>query len=245
MQADRIQRSYRAGGPNYPGGFTATAPPYNADSIWDYEIGWKTSFADRRVSWSGAVFRINWSDLQQSVPTTLFSYIVNAGSARSDGFETELQTNPWRPLTLGGALTFNNAHLIGPQPLASSAAAQLYGGDRPGGVPEWTATVSGTYSAQLSQSLELRTRVDYTYQSGRNSVVATNSPAYFEIRGGGVTSFHLGIDHNGSWEAALHVDNLFDRYVPLSAKALDGNFVQSVTAAGPRTIALSFTAKFH
>jgi outer membrane receptor protein involved in Fe transport len=238
-------QGFRAGGPNYPGGFTAIAPPYKADSIWDYEIGWKTSFADRRISWSGDVFRINWSDLQQLVPTTLFSYIVNAGSARSDGFETELQTNPWRPVTLGASVTFNNAHLIGPQPLASSAAAQLHEGDRLGDVPEWTSSVSGTYSAQLAPSLELRTRVDYTYQSGRNSVVATNSPAYFEIPGGGLTGLHVGIERNESWEAALHVENLFDQYVPLSAKALDGNFVQSAIAARPRTVSLSFTARFN
>ena len=74
-------QGFRSGGPNYPGGFTTTAPPYRGDSLWDYELGWKAAFADRRVIWTGTLFRINWSHLQQLVPTSVFSYIVNAGSA--------------------------------------------------------------------------------------------------------------------------------------------------------------------
>ena len=86
-------QGFRAGGPNYPGGFTQTAPPYRADSVWDYEFGWKTSDENHRITLTGAVFRINWSHLQQLVPTSLFSYIVNAGSARSDGFESALHVH--------------------------------------------------------------------------------------------------------------------------------------------------------
>ena len=54
------------------------------------------ALAEQRVNWTGALFRINWSNLQQLVPTTLFSYIVNAGSARSDDFETEIDAPLYR-----------------------------------------------------------------------------------------------------------------------------------------------------
>jgi hypothetical protein len=40
------------------------------------------------------------------------------------------------------------------------------------------------------------------------------------------------------------VDNLFNSYVPLSAKALDANLVESITAARPRTLSLTFTERF-
>jgi hypothetical protein len=41
------------------------------------------------------------------------------------------------------------------------------------------------------------------------------------------------------------VENLFNRYVPLSGKALDGNLVDSITPARPRTISLSALKHFH
>ena len=244
LYADASQ-GFRSGGPNYPGGFTTTAPPYGPDSIWDYELGWKASLFDRRVAWTGALFRINWSDIQQLVPQTLFSYIINAGSARSDGFENEVEISVLRELTFGLGASFNNAHLIGPQPLASNPSGQLSAGDRLGGVPEWTTNATLSYSRALDRALTLNARADYTYQSSRPSVVASASPGYFIIPGGGLTGLHVSIENDGGWNLALHVENLFNRYVPLSGKALDGNLVDSITPARPRTISLSALKHFH
>jgi iron complex outermembrane recepter protein len=238
-------QGFRSGGPNYPGGFTTTAPPYGPDSIWDYELGWKLSLLDRTVIWTGALFRINWSNIQQLVPQALFSYIINAGDARSDGFETEMEANVFHGLEFGIGATFNNAHLVGPQPPASNPTAQLSAGDRLGGVPEWTTNAALSYLRPLDASLTLKTRADYTYQSSRPSVVAPASPAYFIIPGGGLTGLHVSLDNERSWNLALHVENLFNRYVPLSGKGLDGNFVDSVTAARPRTLSLSALKRFQ
>jgi hypothetical protein len=93
--------------------------------------------------------------------------------------------------------------------------------------------------------LALTGRLDYSYQSGRNSVVATASPAYFEIRGGALTGVHVSLGHCNYWEIALHVDNLLYQFVPLSGKALDGNTTHSVSAARPRTVTLSVSAELH
>ncbi len=238
-------QGFRSGGPNYPGGFTAIAPPYGPDSVWDYELGWKVDFAGRHVIWTGAVFHIVWSDVQQLVPQTLFSYIVNAGNARSDGFETEIEAKIGRQFTLSAGATFNDARLTGPQPLSSDPAAQLSAGDRLGGVPEWTANTTLSYSRPLNAALTLNARADYTYQSGKPSVVAPHSPAYFTIPGGALTDLHVGVEKLRGWEAALHVQNVFNQFVPLSGRALDGNFVQSQTAARPRTVSLSLLTRFQ
>jgi iron complex outermembrane receptor protein len=238
-------QGFRSGGPNYPGGFTTTAPPYGPDSIWDYEIGWKLALLDRTITWTGAAFRINWSDIQQLVPQALFSYIINAGDARSDGFETEMDANVFHGLDVGIGATFNNAHLVGPQPLSASPSGQLAEGDRLGGVPEWTANANLSYSEPISSSMSWTARADYTYQTNRPSVVAKASPAYFLIAGGGVAGLHLSVENERSWTVSLHVENLLNRCVPLSGKALDGNLVDSITAARPRTIFLSALKHFQ
>ena len=53
----------------------------------------------------------------------------------------------------------------------------------------------------------------------------------------------VGVDHNDSWSIQLAVDNLCNSYAPLSAKALDSNLVESITAARPRTLSLTFTER--
>ena len=237
-------QGFRAGGPNYPGGFTETAPPYRSDSVWDYELGWKAALNDNRVTFTAAVFRINWSNLQQLVPTSLFSYIVNAGSARSDGFESELDAHLTDrfELSLGGSYT--NAHLVGPQPLSSDPGMQLFAGERLGGVPRGTGNASVLYSAPLSGGFTLKGRVDYTYQSGRPSVTSTRSPAYFMVGASDLTSLHLLLEQRDHWTVGLHINNLFNTFAPVSGKALDSNLIQTVTAAAPRTALLTLTTRF-
>lgn len=237
-------QGFRAGGPNYPGGFTATAPPYGSDSVWDYECGWKVAFDRWQVFWTGALFHIDWSNLQQLVPTQLFSYIVNAGAAQSDGFETELQLHPARPLSLSLGASYANARLVGPQPHSSDPAMQLSSGDRLGGVPLWTANATASYTMPLGASLSLVGRLDDTYQSSRASVTPTQSPAYFVIGHSNLTAAHLLLERAPSWTLGLHVSNLFNQFEPLSGKTLDSNLIHTVTAAPPRTVLLDLTTRF-
>lgn len=238
-------QGFRAGGPNYPGGFTATAPPYRSDSVWDYEVGWKVAMMDGAVAWTGALYRINWSNLQELVPTKLFSYITNGGSARSDGFESELNVQAGSHLSFGLGASYANAHLIGPQPIVSDPTEQLREGERLGGVPKWTSNADAAYSHRVGDGLSFTLRVDYSYQSSRSDIVEQNNPAYFVIKGAQLTNLHMVLARDDDWTIGLHIDNLFDVFAPLSAKALDSNLIRTVTAAPPRTIELSVAKTFH
>jgi iron complex outermembrane recepter protein len=237
-------QGFRAGGPNYPGGFTTTAPPYRSDSVWDCEVGWKVAMLDHAVAWTGAIFRINWTNLQELVPTELFSYITNGGSARSDGFESELSVQADPHLSLGLGASYANAHLIGPQPIVSDPTQQLHEGERLGGVPKWTVNADASYSQRVLAGLLLTLRMDYSYQSSRSDIVEQNNPAYFVIKGSELTNLHVELARDDDWTVGLHVDNLFDVFAPLSAKVLDSNLIKTVTAAPPRTIELSISKKF-
>jgi outer membrane receptor protein involved in Fe transport len=237
-------QGFRAGGPNYPGGFALTAPPYEADSIWNYELGWKLSLAGRRVEWTGALFRIDWSNVQQLLPVQIFSAIVNGGDARSDGFETELSASLARGFSFNLGASFANARLVGPQPIVTDPSLQLQDGDRLGGVPRWTANAAAIYERSLSSNLQLRARLDYSYLSSRANIVNSRSSSYFVIAGADLTTLHLALERNDGWTAALHVDNLMDDFVPLSGRMADANLVRTLTAARPRTTTLSVQKRF-
>jgi len=232
-------QGFRAGGPNFPGGFSTSAPPYKADSVWDYEIGWKKQLLNRRLYWSGALFRIDWRDLQQLVPTTLFNYIVNVGSARSNGFETELKLQVNTRVTLGGGAAYNDARLIGPQPVQTNPALQIRAGDHLANVPAWTANWSAEYACPLSGQMIVTAGIDGSYQSGKSDLVATQNPAYFRIGSATLLAAHLSLARGEDWRISLDVSNLLDSYAPLSARALDSNFAKTIVAARPRTISLN------
>jgi iron complex outermembrane recepter protein len=237
-------QGFRAGGPNYPGGFTLTAPPYKADSVWDYEIGTKLGFFGNRLHWNSAVFDIEWSNLQVLLPTALFSYISNAGSARSDGFESELDAQLSRHFNLTAGLTYTDARLVGSQPLSSVPASQLRAGDKLAGVPEWTGTLGLAYKGSLGTRYTIMGRLDTSYQSGRSSVVPPQNPAYFRTKGYALTNFHLNLDRKDGWGVSLDIDNLFNKLAELSVQAEDSNLIETETPARPLTIGLGLIKRF-
>jgi outer membrane receptor protein involved in Fe transport len=237
-------QGFRAGGPNYPGGFTLSAPPYRADSVWDYEIGAKVGFFDKRVRWNTALFDIEWSNLQVLVPTSLFSYITNAGSARSNGFETELDAQVMRHLDVIAGLTYNNARLVGSQPASSNPSAQLRAGDKLAGVPQWTGRVGLLCATPFGSRYNATARIDLSYESGRSSLVTPQNPAYFASGGYALTNLHFNFDRNDGWGISMDVGNLFNRFAVLSVQAEDSNLIETQTPARPRTISLGIVKRY-
>jgi iron complex outermembrane receptor protein len=237
-------QGFRAGGPNYPGGFALSAPPYSADSVWDYEVGWKGHLADQRVFVTAAAFDIEWKDLQRLLPQALFSYIVNGGRARSQGAELEARVAASRTLNLTVGATYNHARLVGNQPVSIDPLSQTFSGDRLANVPDWTLNASADHVAQLGRGYRLSTRIDGAYQSARGSLVARANPAYLRIKSYALFSAHLALDDEGPWQVRLDIENLLDRFAQLSGRAEDSNLVPTVTPARPRTVSLGLRATF-
>ncbi len=106
---------FRPGGNNraaFALGRVQDVPPYRADTISNYEIGWKTSFLDGRLRFNGAFFWEEWNDVQYSLPGLLgITYTVNAGNARSRGVEADFVLAPVDGLTITGSGTYVDAAL--------------------------------------------------------------------------------------------------------------------------------------
>src|SRR5579859_71179 len=78
---------FRPGGNNR----LPTAGSYNADTLANFEIGWKTTWLDRRVRANGAVFYEKWKDVQTAVQGQYgITSIVNAGNAKVEGLESDI-----------------------------------------------------------------------------------------------------------------------------------------------------------
>jgi iron complex outermembrane receptor protein len=96
-------------------GQTQAKPPFVADTLTNYEIGWKTSWLDHSLRVNGAVFWENWNKIQYSLPGLLgIYYTLNAGDARSRGIEGDVSWTIAHHLTLSASGTYVDAKLTTP-----------------------------------------------------------------------------------------------------------------------------------
>ena len=87
-------RGYRPGGPNVglPTGIGCTlnnaySPLYQPDTVWNYELGTKLEFLNRKLSIDLAAYRIDWKNVQQAVtdPGCGYLFVANVGSCAEQG----------------------------------------------------------------------------------------------------------------------------------------------------------------
>ncbi len=100
---------FRPGGNNRKPGVN----PYVADTLANYEIGFKTSWLNRKLRINGAVFIEEWKNLQYPLApagSVGVTYVYNAGNARIKGIEGDFS---WQigGLTLSGSGTYVDGKL--------------------------------------------------------------------------------------------------------------------------------------
>jgi iron complex outermembrane receptor protein len=106
---------FRPGGGNP--GYSAlgqTIPPttYVADTLTNYEIGWKTSWLDHTLIFNGDVFLEDWKNIQYALPGIYgLSAIDNVGNGVSKGVEGNFDWRVANHVILSGGATYLNAHL--------------------------------------------------------------------------------------------------------------------------------------
>ena len=185
-------------------GLTAAPSQFDADRTWNYEIGTKSEWLDKRLLLNAAAYYVDWSDVQQNIPLDCgFSFTANAGKAVSQGAELELTLLAWDVLRLSLAVGYTDAQL-------DVDAPDLGGekGDRLLNVPEWTGAASIEYLFPAFGVAEGYVRLDHQYV-GESYISfdfeneADRRPSY------NITNLRIGLDR-APWRGALVVQNLFD-----------------------------------
>ncbi len=97
---------YRPGGNNR----ISFAPAFTPDKLTNYELGWKTSWAENRVRFNGAIFYEDWKDLQLGIQgESGITSILNVGDAEVKGIEGEFSWLAADHLTLSVSGTYVDA----------------------------------------------------------------------------------------------------------------------------------------
>jgi outer membrane receptor protein involved in Fe transport len=100
-----------------------------SDSLWNYELGAKSSWFDGRVRANIAAYFIEWKDIQLTATraSDAVPYATNGGDVESIGIEAELLFFPSKGLELGANFTLASAEVVSISEADSIASGLVLG----------------------------------------------------------------------------------------------------------------------
>jgi iron complex outermembrane receptor protein len=202
-------KGFRSGGPNFNDGHASVPSQYQPDSLWNYEAGFKSVWLDHRLIFNGAVYYIDWKDIQVPAtdPVALVGYVANAGTARVTGGELQVQLLPSIAWRLGANLGLLNSKLTSLGPTVTGATV---GSELPF-APKVTASAFVQYSHPVGTLGTGVARFDYDYV-GRQAVqlITPTIPLDLYYKDAYRTGrIQAGLESD-RWSVYLYVDNLWD-----------------------------------
>jgi len=227
----QASQGYRVGGANVPVP-EPTPAGFGADTLWNYELGAKTSWLGGKLRLNGAIYYIDWTNMQQSLTTPAgWSFIGNVGKTRSKGAELEVNAQLSEQFSYTGAFAYTDSKIqVGSVSLGSSA------GDRVPGVPKYTLSNAVEYTFQLQESVEGYVRLNQQYISRSFNRFNSTSAQMGDYN---IINVRLGA-YVDNWEFAVFANNLFDNRAVVAIGLND----TELFLLKPRTIGLNVRTRF-
>lgn len=207
-------RGFRYGGVNLPVplqfcgaelnsiGLSNAPVTFGPDHLWNYEIGEKGEFFDRKLLFNLTGFFIDWSDVQTTHDLACgYPFIQNSGNITSKGVELESKAKLGQSVTLSLNGSFTDATADGAIPNLSAPS-----GARAPYFPRTIVSAGVTYVTQLSSG-EVRWAADWTYRSNAYTQFDQNSPLNLEIPSQNLLDASITYAVN-RWQFAAYGTNL-------------------------------------
>ena len=210
-----ISNGFRPGGPNLPPwsagdceadlaaiGYDSVPLEFSSDELWNYEIGARKAFLDGRLNLAGAIYRIDWDDIQSQVFIDCgWSFMENTGKARNDGVELELSYQPTPDLDLRFAGGYVDAKLESTLPGTSASS-----GDQLPGVPDLTGNLSASWRFYTGGMYSASVRGMWSYVGDRYTRFDDSRQ---RMDAYDVLDLRMQIDGD-RWGAAFMLNNVLD-----------------------------------
>ncbi len=261
---------YRPGGVNRSGDFG----PYQADTLYSYEVGWKTSWLDHSLTWDGAMYDEQWSNFQFAFlgPNSL-TIIENAPSAQILGIESSINWRATEHLTISGGGAYNDAKLssnfCGTDenqvviPSCPNDQAQAISGQPLPYVPKFKGNITARYTFDVD-GWKAHVQGSLLYTGGYNIGLLTNNAGESgdpnDVRTLGSTNAYATADlavgaERGNMSFEIFAKNLWDqagevnRYTPCTTGVCGPNYpglsgTVYVVPIAPLTVGIKFGQRF-
>lgn len=242
MLYGRIASGYRAGGPNYT--LAGYEYPFGSDKSVNYEVGYKATLLDHRLTIDTDFFYITWKNIQLlGSDANDQSFYSNAGSAISKGWEFSAEYRPLRGLTLGLSAAYTDAYLN------STAPPGIYAlpGFRLPYSARWSGRASVDEQFALIGDLVGDFGGDFSYVGERQSdFTADDTLSRVSLPSYRLVNLHAGVDV-GRYSVNLYVKNVANERGILAASPLTlskSPGYEGISVIQPRTAGISASVKF-
>lgn len=242
-----ISKGYKAGGSSVGnntnvGASPAENPPfilpYDEETLWNYELGAKTELLDQRLRLNGAIFFMDWSDLQLEAfrfltpgdLSTNFEQTTTVRGAEAFGVEIEALAAITDNFTVGGALGYLDTEITSDDTaeLTGGFVVDLKGVELPKS-PELTFNLFGEYRSEFAAN-EWWVRVEFIHRDEQYSDIeaVTNqqttgpSPNSGNVRplprgefpylapAHDIFNIRAGMEFGENWSAGVYIQNATD-----------------------------------
>ncbi len=261
----RAAKGFKSGGFNGRANSVGEASAYKPETVWSYEAGFKSRFANQ-LTLNGAAFTSDYKDFQarisgsddiSGIPTPVLS-VLNAGKLRISGAELEAAWTPLTGLLIDGQLGYLDAKY------KKFADARFPGGSRafqtPAFAPKWTLRLGAQYAIDFGNAGSITIGGQTRYKS-RTALAVDNTFVIGSSKtSGGTTTEVEGLFQKGYWTEdarivyetegkhfafGLYGNNLSNRAYKTDAQEFSsvGN-IRTVYYGAPRTVTFRFTARY-
>lgn len=229
------------------------SPVVRPEKVNTFEIGLKSQFWDRRVTFNAAAYHTEITDYQAAITeqigntTSSRRYIANIPKVRSLGFEADLTLAPTEHLRLTASVAYNEATYRDYKNAQQAPERRYLGeiqdltGQPLANAPKFSWSVSGDFWQPFFGG-EVYLRADYSHRSSFYAD-ATNS-RYSLVPGYGLLNARIGFrDADAKWDFSLWARNLTDTqyYTSLGASNLG---LQTALLGDPRQAGATFRVQF-
>jgi iron complex outermembrane recepter protein len=240
-----FSQGFRDGGVNAalgPSCYNNGAPlQYTPDTLNNFEVGWKSTLLNGRITWNGALYYMDWTGYQTPVfdlaicPTT---FNANLGNAHIYGAESNIDYRITDGLSVQASANYNDSRLV--SNTYENPDYVVVPGERLPYVPYFSYSANVRYEKSLSAAFKAYTQYDIAHKGDMWSdlrVVNTNGfgrtlqPAY------GISNVRFGLQApNDHWTAEAYITNLFDKDAVIFTNT--GNYDHRQTTNLPRVYGL-------
>ncbi|WP_029548698.1 TonB-dependent receptor [Rhizorhabdus wittichii] len=214
-----VSRGFKAGGVQINPLINDTS--YAPESLWNYEVGFKTQAFDRRLLFNVAAFYMDWKNLQtefavaksdSSGNITFISGIENAAKARSYGFEADATFKLTPGLQVGGTVGYLNAEFKKYDNAYVDGQIIDLSGRRMPNSPKWTLSGFGEYNFTPVDGFDSFVRAEWVYRSSIYSDKAALLYNIWPYKVPGYDQWNLRAGFTrGNVEVQAYVENLFKK----------------------------------
>ena len=244
----RFASGYQPGGPNV---LLAGVPPsVGADTLTQYEIGFKSQFLNRRATLNFAAFYNDWDNIQiaefdQAAAT---SFIANNGNAKTEGFDATGSFIVVPGLTLGGTFNYTYAAFTKVDP-ATTPTFGAVKGSLLTQTPRFSGSVQANWLHPLvnewNYGLGAALRLESFRITAGNYFTPQEAPGaglFYREPGYGALDLNAFIS-NKRYTVRLYAKNVSDTHSYNSYATLNGPQIEGILIQ-PRTIGVAVDAKF-